>query len=441
MHPPRSRPLSIFVTFFYFLATSGVNGEEANSTGVAVLGLRTAESSIERQIRSYVDSSLSDAKRLRLIPEETTQKYLDEFSRQENHEVDQQLGEAFQDFTKGKKLYENLSIDEAIKALSDSVRLYSQNIGYLHDNRLLLSSHLYLGMALYIRGRVSEGKQFIRQMVVFDPLRANHELPRREYPPKIVKLHNDLTQEVVKGPAGSITFRTEPKGASIYFDAVQQPTTPHEMTGIPVGEHFVTFELKGYKPTSRQVTVQAGSNKVEATLEDWKPFAPYAFEKRKDISTNEMLVRVGNDLNAPLLVLANASVVSVVDEEKVTLTGQIYDTRSKEFSKIVQRETSTRKLKKGAQDLAAALMENITNGGLVVAQISSDKTLPVVDTKAPVTKPAEVSSSFGPDSIFRKWWFWTAVGVVVVGVGGYFAATQLKSPADYNSILVDNPLN
>ena len=39
------------------------------------------------------------------------------------------------------------------------------------------------------------------------------------------------------------------------------------------------------------------------------------------------------------------------------------------------------------------------------------------------------------ETITEKWWFWTAVGVVVVGgaVGGYLAATQERS-ADTGTI-------
>jgi hypothetical protein len=50
-----------------------------------------------------------------------------------------------------------------------------------------------------------------------------------------------------------------------------------------------------------------------------------------------------------------------------------------------------------------------------------------------VSASAPAAESPAADSIFKKWWFWTAVGVVVVagGVGTFLALSGTKSAKHY----------
>ena len=444
----RFRLISAFVTFiFVWTCTFGPTlfwpaesllahaGEEPPVA--AVIGFQSEDSLLERQARVSLFQSLQRSNRVKLVPDNVSYKHVEKTWREGRSETSALLEQAFKDYRDGKKLYENLSLDEAIKALDSAVSGYRKGISALRENRYLLASHLYLGMALIIRGHSKDGSEYVRQMITLDPSRAGHKLPTREFPPKIVELHEQLTKQVVNGPRGSIEVRTKPNSAAVFLDAVQQSPSPVVVKEVPVGEHFLVVEKKGYRPYTQRVDVKAGTVSVEVNLEPWELTQPFVFDQRRDLIAMNNLAQLGESLGTNILVLGRMKFLA---EQDVSMTAQLFDTRSKEFSMIVREDTKRGDVQKGAKRLASKLLKNLTNNGLVVAQLSPPATLSgnldVADNSSPLP-------SYEPDTpMYKTWWFWTIVGVAVAGgaVGGLLV---LKGGSDSskNILVIENPIN
>ena len=411
-------------------------GESSSDrTSIAVLGFRISDAKLEGKVRSYISKEFQRTKRLKVAPAKATKTYAERLLEEENREAQLHIQKARKSFAEGKKLYENLAIDEAIKAFFKSVDVYRKGIGSLENNEYLLKSHLYLAMALHIRGRKADAEKYLREKIILDPLRARRELSKKEFPPRIVKLHASIAKKVSSGPKGIINFRTTPGGATIFFDAVQQPVSPHVIEGVPVGEHFVVYKMKGYRRYAKRITVKPGINEVQAKLVAFNPVAPYAFERRNNIKVNEVLVQAGTDLSSSLLVLGD---LVYQGKSNLTLVSQIYDVRSREFSKIVLVKSTRGKIKKGSRTVAKELLKNITKDGLVVPQLGKgDEKLP--QAYGPLGGSTPTRSKEKKGGIFSKWWLWA----IVAGVAGAAAAGVIigvGGGSDGNVLEVPNPL-
>jgi hypothetical protein len=400
----------------------------------AIVGLRTQDTSVESQARTYLAKELEGSKKLRLAPEPLTDKAVDEVWAEEKSDAAGVIDKAHKDFFEGKRLYERLALEEAIAALGSSVRGYREGIVALRENRFLLLSHLYLGMALIIIGRETEGRKYIREMIVLDPTRKEQKLSQREFSPKIIGIHRSLTEEILRGPSGRLQIETKPAGAMVVMDGVVQKSGQEEVKDVPVGEHFMVVEMKGYRQFSRRILIGPGLNKININLEEWKPLAPYSANRRRDLVYLDILSHLSAQLGAQILVLANMTTMS---NSEATLTAQLFDGRSKEFSKIERVDVPMGKIKKGSETLAKQLLGNLATGGLVLAEVTApvvsleNEKVPYVETPTRAHKKTK--------SVFERWWFWTAVGVVLAGGAGAAFLLARKNP-NFNVLNVQNPI-
>lgn len=412
--------------------------QASDSPMVAMVGFRTMDLKMEEEMRKRLHQELGKSGRVRFIPEAVTKKFVDRLWSEEKHDDASILEKAYQDYLKGKQLYEKLALDEAITKLSSAVRGYREGIGSLRDNRYLLVSHLYLGMALIILGRETEGRKYIREMIVLDPLRNTRKLPQREFSPRIVGLHQKLTAEILNGPNGTLLINTQPAGATIYVDGAKKQRSPVQVADVPTGDHFVVAEKKGHRQFSQRIRVGPGLNKVNIDLKDFQPLAPYAFYRRRDSSVNRQLNKIAKKLGAQILLLGH---MAPQKKSKATFTAQFYDARSKEFTKIEKVEASKSRVKKRAKTLAGKLLANLTLSGLVVAEIRDPKApLPKAALKPPVATSARFQKKGEKSTpIYGKWWFWTIVGVAAAGGAGAFLLLK-KSDPSFNILSIQNPV-
>jgi hypothetical protein len=434
--PSRLIALTVAYALVWSASPGASAGAPTDAAVAAVVGFRTEGDLLEKQARTYLLKKLHSSDRVLLVPENVTDKNVQEFWRMEHKTASATLELAQKDYMEGKQLYEKLEVDRAIESLSRAVRGYREGIAALRDNRYLLASHLYLGMALVIRGRIPEGREYIRQMIILNPTRDKSELPPKEFPPKIVSLHKILTQNIVQGPAGTVSVRSVPSGASVYFDGVEQYPTPVDIQNVPAGEHFVSLERTGFRPYATRLEVKPGVATVDTGLEAWRPLSPQKFGARNDPEEISYLTELGEVLGAKVLVLGEAQAVS---EDQLTLTAQLYDTRSKEFSKIERMDTPKGKIRSASEKLARALVENLTVSGGVVAWLQPGATVPGLAEGAPGQPPLQQGISRAEKPFYKTWWFWTIVGGAVVGgTAGIVLGT--KSGADSNVLVIPNPL-
>ena len=419
--------------------------EKGNLPFLGVVGFRTAETPTETFVRAEIADEFNRSGRVRMIPERLTRQVVDDIWSENKSTSKQLVKEASANFSEGKRFYSQLMMEDAINSFNKAVVGYREGIGSLRDNRYLLISHLYLGMALMVLGRKQEGENFIREMVVLDANRSQRRLSPTEFPPEVLSIHRKVTKQVLSAPMGNVSISFKPENAKIYVDAVLQDPKGKASIDLPVGEHFVVVEKKGFRQFSKRILVKPGSNPIEVDLEEWQLLSTYSFERRNNLLATEDLFKLAGDLSANMLLLGS---IVPIQPGRSSVTAQLFDVRTREFSKVEKLEVADSDLQSSGRKLAKKLILNLTRSGAIVVEQKE-----VVPSKEPALNPSKVSSptvvvpakrksrpSSDENPFYRQWWFWTAVGVVVAAGAGASILLLTKKDPEYNVLVIDNPL-
>ena len=443
MHKKRKnvekKALSLFLMVLLTFPPSSWSRSKKNKrvTRVAIAGFRADNLSFEDKFRRELSGKISSSRNLVLSSEETTQSVVSEQWDVSEKDSVAKVRKAKQFFARGKKLYDQLSLDKAIIDFNRAVIGYREGIGALRDNRYLLVSHLYLGMSLIVLGRAKEGSKYIREMIILDSNREKRTLSRKEFSPKIIQIHRNLTKKVLSGPRGKIELEVTPADANVYLNGKKQQKQRQLIFEVPVGEHFLVVEKKGYRKFAKRILVSPGLRPVSVALEPWRPFRPYSFERRNNLVALDDLKSIAKKVSADVLVLGSIGKIEGTDE--YNFNAQLFDARSKEFSKVVSVDFSERRVSSASRAIARKVLDQLTQSGLVIADLGSrPRDKPNFKARENNFKKASKKNKTKSSgkSIFKKTWFWGAVaGVVAVGVGSIFLLK--KDESDFNILDVE----
>lgn len=425
---------------FCFAQVMPAFGQE-KTTRVAVVGFRSESHPSEAKTRLELKRKLAESAQISLVDESSIRALTTRLWRSEAEQSVSQIREARKSFIEGKKLYDNLALEQSIRQFSQAVSGYREGVGALKDNRYLLVSHLYLGMALIVLGKITEGEKYIREMIILDANRENRALSKKEFPPQIIDIHQRLSKEVMSGSFGEVNITVRPSDTRLYVNGLLQKENGSQKLRLPVGEHFLVFERKGYRQQARAIQVKAEEKKEKIAMEEWRPLSPYSLEKRNNLIALEDLNRITQELGAEVLVLGD--VYNLTAKNKLMYSAQIFDARSQEFSKIQTVTVSTDRFSQASRPLARKVSNQITPQGYVVADIRS---APIMKPTIDVSNASEADTSRRASSeradrtmyrkpIYKRTGFLVGVGLLVAGG---VAAALLGQPDNSGNTLVIN---
>lgn len=306
----------------------------------------------------------------------------------------------------GRSAYLELELGTAIEKLEEAIDLFDEAQAALEDESDLGQALLYLGASQEFDGRTRTARRTFerlhRQMphIVPDPA---------EFPPAVVDRYESAAPRRTNG---AIHVESDPSGAIAYVDFVPRGLTGLTVERLAPGEHTVRLTRPGATPYVEQVDVGRDLAEVAAFLTDAEGNEGLA-DVVQNITGHEL--EVGDGAVAELgqrLDLDKIGVIRVsygdsqdsvnlelvlfdVSTGRRVLRGEVESPRALgELEPVVQRsvrsavETALRPRVVGEDD------ENIIGGGF---ELNEDPE--VVEQRTP---------------IYKQWWFWTAIGVVVV---------------------------
>lgn len=323
----------------------------------------------------------------------------------------------------------------AEQSFAQAYELIVRDSGKL-DRRLLARTLKGLGVAKVLGGKVGEGKKLIASSLLIWP---DQQAPEYGYTMDVMNVFREVEREVAEGQPGGISILSEPEGAEVRVGGKVRGYTPVDVSDLAPGTHHVQVQLDGYGRASAFVDVQPGTDAMQSFALNPIPNAS-AFN-----STIERLRKgIKSKKKAKSLMPALASVLSAdgVIAVQINQRGNGYA-----IDGWYSAGGGTTKLKtRIASD--ADFLSNIQNflGAAVGASPG------VAPGELPLDAPPQTSVVTGGggegdifidpnDPIFKKkggeekagveseWWFWTIIGVAVVGlgVGGYFLFTSSDS--------------
>ena len=305
------------------------------------------------------------------------------------------MDEAKAALRKAFELLEGGNHKQAIAAFSQVRQLQGKILNHVKKGDLALAQ---LGQAIaYYHNRLNDLAH--RTLVELFTWRPSLKVDTSSLPKPLVALVDRARRDAQKGPKGTLVLQSRPAGARAYLNGQAVGKTPVELEGVPVRTHFLTLRKTGYFKVAATVKVPRPGkvehafalkqNEKHLLLEQALKRSWPDFGKARATSAMEELKTI---LSVDQVVLVRPSLPT---EAGVKAESCLYDLRT---GNLLKRLTGTLPLKgKGGEEYAANLY----------AGVRSDGTLPDPGAE-------KVDHGPGRKPIWKRWWFWTAVGAAAV---------------------------
>lgn len=304
-----------------------------------------------------------------------------------------------------------------VASLDDAIELFESDLANVQRQYLVDATMLW-GAAQCMMRRTRVCESAFRRVVTF---RENATYDTEVLPPGPEEVFDQIRDETLEGPRGSLRIETEPPGAEIFVDGRFVGASPARAEGLLAGDHYVTLKMVGYERQVQRVTVQTDFEDT-ASFELAQLGSYLGLSHSLEAARREMgQPRAGNGirgLRGLLLIdqVVLGSLTREADSEAYDLVLYLYDLRTNHGLRRVERRldwefpdlTAT-------EELAVELYRNVDLTGRI---------RPVDEPLPPL--PQE------PSPFYRTWWFWSIVGAVLVGtsIGVASAALASQQPED-----------
>ncbi|MDA3863460.1 MAG: PEGA domain-containing protein [Deltaproteobacteria bacterium] len=323
-------------------------------------------------------------------------------------------------YFKGKKAFSNQKYAKARKLLSqagDQFFKLAQKSGFSYKLRRRISlSYLYLGAAQLFDALIDEANISFRKAYMVYP---GYPLPSSAYKGEATKKAFERAM-VYPGKSGGVYSLQvkSPVTGQVFINGHFVGVTPITVEGIQKGVHALTWARLGYKPSFQMI--KTGDSKKTVVEIKPKKADNYATLSTKIEETGKFLRQNKNDVPPFLPELTK----KVRNNDILVFRSSVNDAEISWYDKDIG--SWKKRVRK----------QNIIPGNL------SDKTVanlfkptPVYDMDKIVEAQLRCYSSRDcsrgdciagkcvvSSPIYKKWWFWTAIGVgaAALGAGTYF---------------------
>ncbi len=317
-------------------------------------------------------------------------------------------------FAQGREAYDNLDFDAANKALTEAAVYFIKRPNAAKAEQLA-EIFLFLGASELQNGaKAAALKEFARALQM-NPALA----PDPKYFGNDVQMAFATAQkEMSKRPKGVLTVESEPAGAEVEAFGLAYGMTPIGDIELPAGRYMVRVTRPGFAPGAAFPEVIGGQTAdVKIPLEGAPDYvaARARAEKligRQAFATDALppgAVDVAKTMRSRYLVMV---AVTTGAQAKPTMELQVWNANTSD------RLTGIKFDSNGYETAAEAVHVFIARPEAAIAAAGT------------AVQPS------GDEPVFKKWWFWTAVGVVAAGgVTAGVVAAQPRDSGGFNPAL------
>ncbi len=312
----------------------------------------------------------------------------------------EQVDEGKKQLAEGEKSLSEHALPAATKSLRSAVEILSKVLPFIKKQELA-EAMVALGVAQCEAGDKRGCRvQFIRLLT----WRNDEKYDLAKFSNKWVGLFEEARKELEHAKRGSLEIRSDPPAAQAYVDGRYIGVTPTFAEGLIAGEHFVTLKRDGYHKAVQPSTV---STKVQGTIEiKLERSAKFLLVEEALHAAERQLGRdqLESDVDnlKEVLFLDHAVFVRAqrTSAGHVRLDSFLYDLRSHRRLASETREIADGEVKATLAKTPSSLYLNVRYDA---------------DLQAPADEPIPLAKA-APKPIYKRWWFWTVVGVAAIGV-------------------------
>lgn len=315
----------------------------------------------------------------------------------------------------GIQAFLSMRLQEARALLAEAVDAYTDGFAYLSYEGPFVEALMYLGAC---EAALSNPGAAIRAFRIALGLKPGVRADDYSTLPEVTRAFEAARAEAAGGVSGALIVDSRPQGVEVLLDGRRfLGVTPLDAPDVPAGPHFVVLRKAGYIRKTVRVDVPAGGTAAvaadEGALDEARRKPLYDMAMRKLASPEGNDIAGIEDIKA--LFLADLALVVRVDESARGMSARValWDlaTMQRVFEGAEPREGVVSVLGVGAA-------EAVVNAALAVVEERAE-----VRESGAATYQARSSGG-----IWSRWWFWTAVGAVVLG--GVTATVLLTRPKE-----------
>ncbi|MDY0001693.1 MAG: hypothetical protein RBU30_10390 [Polyangia bacterium] len=304
-------------------------------------------------------------------------------------------------------------LDSVIQDLQAALRKHGASPGIL---RRLMQAYSYLGAAHQLNADSGSAQRAFAAMIAIEPRRG---LSTKYFSEEVIAAFQRIKKSLPK--TGVLRVNTD-RPAFVFLNGRLAGVAPVVLKGIAPGEHIVELRRLGAVRVSRIVTVDEQSG---ATLKARIVDSPDQVELRKTIKAVNRELRRRNEPGPAMAALAKTLGVRHVVAVRANLDdGETswYDARERKFTKRVRRISAV-----PGSPAAKVIAEAMKNPSPALdLQAGSGGAGGACEDSGDCPGGACVSGRCVSDTpIYKKWWFWTLIGVGVAAVAGGTAGLVL----------------
>jgi hypothetical protein len=325
------------------------------------------------------------------------------------------LARAREQLTEGRQAYLDLELERAIELLQSAVADFDAAASALEDTAELGEALLFLGASQVFANQAREARRTFARLHVQMP----HVQPDPDtFNPDVVMRYQQSAPRDISNPMGSIRVESEPPNAIVYVDYVPRGRTPHTVEPLAEGMHVVRVTRPGATPYVQEVEISRRSPQasVNAYLADNEQTAGLA-EAVEAIATAEV------DEVDPAGPIASLASLLELDIVGVIRVGEGSDSAEVRLELLLFDATNGRRLLRGEGPARTAYgqlepaVERLVRGGLATSLSPQQEgdTENILRGTGPTGDDTD-SDDGGGDSIWTRWWFWTAIGAGVAAI-------------------------
>ena len=346
------------------------------------------------------------------------------------------------DFEAGKALYAEDNQEDAIEKFQSVLKYLEDNIDTVADMKLFSDVLFYLGASNKLLDEDRQAENYFKAYISINP---DGQPDESEFVSEVVSAFNSVKNNLGKTAKGSVRVASNPDGALIFIDGKIAGITPTILRGVSNGKHYYRIHKNGYRDAGGTIEVKEGRTaSISETITKYSQAAPM-FEAEKEIKSDfgqaamfSKSMEIAKDLNVSNVLVVKAKLGA---DERLNYTGYMIDREKREYKKS---EAVLDLPEKGAAADSASLKEfnkALINDPYEYKSISDVFAAEVDLLASDGNEEAEKNDKKEKKPVYKEWWLWTVVGVVVLagaGVGTYFAVTANKGGGDDGATLKIN---
>lgn len=152
----------------------------------------------------------------------------------------------------GIAYFKSIKLDKAMQLFNKANNIIEEDISRLHSSKALIDIHCYLGVIYLHKNYKTKAIEEFTKVIKINP---DKRLDEEFFPTEVVNLFNEVREDFLKMPRGTIKVDSSPPGAKVYIDSFMKGVTPITINDLTVGEHYLTVEKENFQTWSRKIVV------------------------------------------------------------------------------------------------------------------------------------------------------------------------------------------